>query len=55
MIKEAGFQESQEKAFHFALQGYFREWLVTTGNFKPMNDLVKMIDEPFGIGPLNSK
>ena len=55
MIKEAGFQESQEKAFHVALQGYFREWLVTSGNFKPMNDLVKMIDEPLGIGPLNSK
>jgi TBCC domain-containing protein 1 len=55
MIKEAGFQESQEKAFHIALQGYFREWLVTSGNFKPMNDLVKMIDEPYGIGPLNSK
>jgi TBCC domain-containing protein 1 len=55
MIKEAGFQESQEKAFHIALQGFFREWLVTSGNFKPMNDLVKMIDEPYGIGPLNSK
>ena len=55
MIKEAGFQESQEKGFHIVLQGHFREWLVTSGNFKPMNDLVKMIDEPFGIGPLNSK
>ena len=55
LIKDAGFQESQEKGFHIALQGYFREWLVTSGNFKPMNDLVKMIDEPFGIGPLNSK
>ena len=55
MIKEAGFQEGQEKAFHIALQGYFREWLVTSGNYKPMNDLVKLIDEPFGIGPLNSK
>jgi TBCC domain-containing protein 1 len=55
MIKEAGFQESQEKAFHTALQGFFREWLVTSRNFKPMNDLVKMIDEPYGIGPLNSK
>ena len=55
MIKEAGFQESQEKGFHIALQGYFREWLVQSGNFKPINDLVKMIDEPFGIGPLNSK
>ena len=55
MIKEAGFQESQEKAFHIALQGYFKEWIVTSGNFRIMNDLVKMIDEPFGIGPLNSK
>ena len=55
MIKDAGFQESQEKAFHVALQGYFREWLVNSGNFKPMNDLVKMIDEPYGLGPLNSK
>ena len=55
MIKDAGFQESQEKAFHIALQGFFKEWLVNSGNFKPMNDLVKMIDEPFGLGPLNSK
>lgn len=55
MIKEAGFQENQEKAFHVALQGYFREWLVSSGNYKPMSDLVKMIDEPFGLGPLNSK
>ena len=55
MIKDAGFQESQEKGFHIALQGYFKEWLVTSGNYKSMNDIVKMIDEPFGIGPLNSK
>ena len=55
MIKEAGFQESQEKAFHIALQGYYKEWLVNSGNFKPMNDLVKMIDEPYGLGPLTSK
>ena len=54
MIKEAGFQESQEKGFHIALQGPFREQIVTSGNFKPMNDLIKMIDEPFDIGPLNS-
>ena len=55
MIKDAGFQESQEKAFHIALQGYFKEWLINSGNFKPMNDLVKMIDEPYGLGPLTSK
>ena len=47
LIREAGFQEEQEKAFHFALQGYFREWLVTSGNFKTMNNIVKMIDSPF--------
>ena len=55
MIKEAGFQESQEKAFHIALQGHFKDWLVNSGNFKPLNDLVKMIDEPYGLGPLTSK
>lgn len=55
IIKDANFQENQEKAFHVALQGYFRDWLVNSGNYKPINDLVKMIDEPFGIGPLNSK
>ena len=46
LIREAGFQEEQEKAFHFALQGYFREWLVTSSNFKSMNNIVKMIDNP---------
>lgn len=46
MIREAGFQEEQEKAFHIALQGYYREWLMSSGNIKPMNDIVKMIDLP---------
>lgn len=46
MIREAGFQEEQEKAFHIALQGYFREWLMASGNIKSMNDIVKMIDLP---------
>ena len=46
LIRDAGFQEEQEKAFHFALQGYFREWLVTSSNFKSMNNIVKMIDNP---------
>jgi len=46
MIREANFSEKQEKAFHIALQGYFREWLVTSGNYRPMNDIVKMIDNP---------
>ena len=46
MIREANFSEKQEKAFHIALQGFFREWLVTSGNYRPMNDIVKMIDNP---------
>lgn len=45
-IQEAGFTEEQEKAFHIALQGYFREWLSATGNYKEMDDIVKMIDTP---------
>lgn len=44
MIKEANLQEEQEKALHVAIQGYFREWLVSTGNIKNMTEIVKMID-----------
>jgi hypothetical protein len=44
MIKDANFTEEQEKAFHVAVQGYFREWLVSTGSIKAMTDIVKMID-----------
>lgn len=44
MIKDAGLQEEQEKALHVAIQGYFREWLITSGNIKSMTEIVKMID-----------
>lgn len=44
MIKDANLLEEQEKALHVALQGYFREWLVNSGNIKPMTEIVKMID-----------
>ena len=47
MIKNSGLSEEEEKKFHSAIQGYFREWLVTSGNFKTMNNIVKMIDSPF--------
>jgi len=44
LIKDANFNDEQEKAFHVAVQGYFREWLVSTGSIKAMTDIVKMID-----------
>ena len=47
MIKNSGLSEEEEKKFHSAIQGYFREWLVTIVNFKTMNNIVKMIDSPF--------
>ena len=47
MIKNSGLSEEEEKKFHSAIQVYFREWLVTSGNFKTMNNIVKMIDSPF--------
>ena len=43
-IKEARLTEEQERAFHMALQGYYREWLCTSGNYKAMNDVVRMIN-----------
>jgi hypothetical protein len=44
MIKESKLYEEQEKALHVAVQGYFREWLVNSGNIKPLTEIVKMID-----------
>ena len=43
-IKEARLTEEQERAFHMALQWYYREWLCTSGNYKAMNDVVRMIN-----------
>ena len=42
LIKEANLFEEQEKALHVAIQGYFREWLVTSGNIKHISDLIKL-------------
>ncbi len=44
MIKDANLNDDQEKALHVAIQGFYREWLVSSGNIKNMIDLVKMID-----------
>ena len=44
MIKDAKLVEEQEKALHVAIQGYFRDWLVSSGNIKNITELVKMID-----------
>ena len=43
-IKEKNLTEEQEKTLHIAIQGHFREWLVSAGNFKNMVDIVKNID-----------
>jgi hypothetical protein len=44
LISQADLGEEQEKALHVAIQGYFREWLVNSGNIKNMSEIVKMID-----------
>ena len=46
-IKKAGLSGEQEKMLHVAIQGYFREWLVTNNYFKPIADLVRMIDQEY--------
>ena len=45
MISKANLNEEQERRLHMAIQGYFREWLVSTGNIKGPMELVKMIDQ----------
>ena len=44
LIKDSNLSEDQEKALHVAIQGYYREWLVSSGNIKNLTDIVKMID-----------
>lgn len=51
MIKDANLSEDQEKALHVAIQGFFREWLVSSGNIKNMIDIVKMIDVNYAKDP----
>lgn len=44
-IKENNFSEEEQTMFHFALQSYFKDWLVHTGSIKPILDMTKMIDK----------
>lgn len=44
LIKNAGLEENQEKALHEAIQGHFREWLISSGKIKLLTDIVKMMD-----------
>jgi hypothetical protein len=32
---------------HVAIQGYFREWFVSSSMYKPITELVRMIDQDF--------
>jgi hypothetical protein len=32
---------------HVAIQGYFREWFVQSNQYKPITELVRMIDQEF--------
>lgn len=43
-IKAAKLTPEQEKQLQAALQGHFREWVVSTSQIKPITDLVRMID-----------
>lgn len=45
MISKANLNDEQEKRLHMAIQGYFREWLVSSGNIKGPLELVKLIDQ----------
>jgi len=45
LIKDAKLTPEQQAQLHNAVQGYFREWVVTSNNVKPIEGLVKMIDE----------
>ncbi|CAG9315349.1 unnamed protein product [Blepharisma stoltei] len=44
-IAKAGLNEEQERRLHLSIQGYFREWLVSSGHVKGPLELVRMIDQ----------
>ena len=47
LIARARLNEDQERLLHQAVQGYFREYLVSSGRIKGPVDLVKMMDQGF--------
>ncbi|CAD8057637.1 unnamed protein product [Paramecium sonneborni] len=44
-IKQSNLKEENQKLLQNAIQGNFREWLVSTGTIKGISDLVKLIDQ----------
>eukprot|EP00347_Sterkiella_histriomuscorum_P018435 403345520 len=46
-IKGAQLTQEQEKYLHAAIQGQFREWFVQSSSYKPITELVRMIDQEF--------
>ncbi|CDW72648.1 tubulin binding cofactor c domain-containing protein [Stylonychia lemnae] len=46
-IKGAQLTQDQEKMLHVAIQGWFREWFCQSAQYKPITELVKMIDQEF--------
>mgnify|MGYP001205324524 CR=1 FL=1 len=46
-IKGAKLTSDQEKMLHVAIQGYFREWFVSSSHYKPITELVRMIEQEF--------
>lgn len=44
MIKDADLDSTQQKILHAAIQGHFREWLISTGNIKSITDILKVMD-----------
>ncbi|CAD8060500.1 unnamed protein product [Paramecium sonneborni] len=43
-IKQANLKDDNSKLLQNAIQGNFREWLISTGSIKGISDLVKLID-----------
>lgn len=44
-IANSKLNSDEEKMLHVAIQGYFREWLVTNNQHKKINELVRLIDQ----------
>lgn len=44
-ICAAKLNSDEEKMLHVAIQGYFREWLVSNSHHKKISELVRLIDE----------
>ncbi len=43
-IKKQNLSKEEERRLHKAIQGYFRDWLVSSENSKKIQDLVRLVD-----------